>query len=153
MKRATLETRRHVMMAIVSSYPGGRECAAARLGLSLKQLDNHCYQNSGASPLTDEQLRLLEQDSGTRYLPDYIASLYHGIFVSLPSSDEDNVELYARSVKTAAQRGAVDQIIASALDDGVIEEEEAMAILAAHKRYVAARHSEVLATLAVYKTT
>lgn len=49
MKRPILETRRQVMSAVVCTYPGGRECAAARLGLPLKRLDNQVYENAAPS--------------------------------------------------------------------------------------------------------
>ena len=146
-----LESRRQVMSAVVSAYPGNRECAAARLGMPLKRFDNHIYQNAGSSPLSDEQLHLLEQDAGTSFLPEYICGLYGGVFVPLPEvADLDNLDLYTRAVQASAKRGAVDQIIAKALEDGVIEPGEAAAIKAAHRRYMSARHSEVLATLILH---
>lgn len=62
----------------------------------------------------------------------------------------DNVELFNRSVHTAAMRGCVDQIIARALDDGVIKQHEAHAITGALSRYLSARYAEVLATIELY---
>lgn len=73
------------------------------------------------------------------------------MFVPLAKPEKlDNVDLYSRSVNAAAKRGVVDQIIAKALDDGVIEPDEAEAIIAAHNRYMSARHSEVLATIQLH---
>jgi len=88
---------------------------------------------------------------GTTYLTEYIAAMYGGMFVPLAKPETlDNVDLYGRSVRAAAKRGVVDQIIAKALDDGVIERDEAEAILRAHSHYMAARHSEVLATILLH---
>lgn len=53
MKRPALETRRQVISAVICVYPGGRECAAARLGLPLKKFDNHAYETAGCRPLND----------------------------------------------------------------------------------------------------
>ena len=151
MKRPVLATKRQVMSAVINDYEGGRECAAARLGYELKKFDNHIYENAGGRPLSDEQIHLLEQDMGTTYLPEYIAAMYGGMFVPLAKPETlDNVDLYGRSVRAAAKRGVVDQIIAKALDDGVIERDEAEAILRAHSHYMAARHSEVLATILLH---
>lgn len=151
MKRPVLASKRQVMSAVINDYKGGRECAAARLGYELKKFDNHIYENAGSRPLSDEQIHRLEQDAGTTHLPEYIAAMYGGMFVPLVEPETlDNVELYSRSVKTAAKRGVVDQFIARALEDEVIEQEEAQAILAAHSRYMAARHSEVLATILLH---
>lgn len=44
----------------------------------------------------------------------------------------------------------MDLIIAKALEDGVIEDAEAKAILAAHASYMAERHGEVLAVVALH---
>ena len=101
--------------------------------------------------MSDEQIHRLEQDSGTTHLPEYIAAMYGGMFVPLARPEVlDNVDLYSRSVKAAAKRGMVDQIIAKALDDGVIEPDEANAILTAHRCYMSARFSEVLATILLH---
>ncbi|MFK8328519.1 YmfL family putative regulatory protein [Pseudomonas sp. BJa5] len=151
MKRPVLETLRQVVSAVVCAFPGGRECAAARLGYELKRFDNHVYENAGSRPLSYDQVHLLERDAGTTFLPEFIANLYGGLYVPLAVPDTlDNVELYTRSVNTAAKRGVVDQIIAKALADNVIEEAEAKAILQAHRQYQAARHAEVIATIQLH---
>ena len=151
MKRLVLETRRQVVSAVVCAYPGGRECAAARLGYELKKFDNHVYENAGSRPLSDDQIHMLEQEAGTSFFPEYVASLYSGMFVPIADPETlDNIELYSRSVSTAAKRGVVDQIIDKALADGVIEKGEAAAILAAHSKYLSSRHADVLATIQLH---
>lgn len=138
-------------MAVIGAYPGGRMYAAADLGMPLKKFDNQAYENAGSRPLTDEHIYRLEQTAGTTYLADYIASMYGGMFVPLSLPDTlDNVELYSRSLKASAQRGKVDQIMAAALDDGVIEKREADAIVAALITYMSARYAEVFATIQLY---
>ena len=95
---------------------------------------------------------MLEKDCGSHHFPNYVASLYGGLFVPLADPETlDNVELYARSLQVAAKRGCVDQAIAKALEDGSISEEEAGLILDAHNLHVAARHAEVLAAIALYR--
>lgn len=85
------------------------------------------------------------------YLADYIASMYGGMFVPLSLPETlDNVELYSRSLKASAKRGKVDQIMAAALDDGIIEKREADAIVAALITYMSARYAEVFATIQLY---
>ncbi|WP_242209846.1 MULTISPECIES: YmfL family putative regulatory protein [unclassified Pseudomonas] len=152
MKSPILDTRKEVMSEIIRSYAGGREAAASRLGLKLKKFDNHAYENAGCSPLSDSQVFILEQDCGTNHFPNYVASMYGGLFVPVADPETlDNVELYARSLQVAAKRGCVDQAIAKALEDGSISEEEAELILDAHNLHVAARHAEVLAAIALYR--
>lgn len=152
MKHPLLETRRQVMSAVVCAYPGGRECAAAMLGLPLKKLDNHVYESAGSRPLSDKQLRLLEQQSGTTYLPDYICGLYGGVFVPLADAERlDNIELYSMAMDTGAKRGMVDRIIAAALADGQLDESELAEIIAAHRQHIAARHAEVGAVITLHR--
>lgn len=152
MKSPVLETRKEAMREIIRSYPDGREGAAARLGMKVKKFDNHAYESAGCSPLTDAQVYLLEQASGTSHFPNYVAQMYGGLFVAVADPETlDNVELYARSVQVSAKRGCVDQAIARALEDGSINEEEAEIILNAHNLHMAARHAEVLAAIDLYR--
>lgn len=151
MKRPILDTRRKVLSAVIAVYPGGRECAAARLGLELKKFDNHLYENAGHRPLSDEQVLQLEQDAGTTYLADYVCGMYQGVFVPMPEVGElDNVDLYARSIQTEVKEGRVGQIIAKALADGRIDQEEADQILAAHREHMAALAEEIRAVITLH---
>lgn len=153
MKSSVLKTRRQVVSAIICAYPGGRECAAARIGLPLKKFDNHAYENNSSRPLTDAQIYQLELEAGTTHLPEYVAAMYGGMFVPVAEPDTlDNVEMYNMCVKAAAKRGTVDQIISQALDDGVINEAEAEAILQADALHLAARHAEVLAVIQLHRS-
>ncbi|QBR32956.1 MULTISPECIES: YmfL family putative regulatory protein [Pseudomonas] len=151
MKRSVLANRKDVISAVIGAYPGGRLYAAAQLGMSIKKFDNQAYESAGCRPLSDDHVYRLEQIAGTSYLADYIAGKYGGMFVpvAVPAS-LDNVELYNRSVRAAAKRGMVDQIIAKALDDGVIEPGEAETIIAALMKYMSARYAEVLATIQLH---
>ena len=151
MKRPVLASRKDVISAVIGAYPGGRIYAAADLGMPLKKFDNQAYENAGSRPLSDDHIHRLEQIADTSFLPDYIAAKYGGMFVPVSASaDLDNVEMYNRSVKAAAKRGMVDQIIAKALDDGVIESAEADAIIKALMHYMSARYAEVLATIQLH---
>jgi hypothetical protein len=151
MKREILETRRQVMSAVVQAYPGGRECAAARLGMATKKLDNHVYENAGSQPLTDEQILTLEQNTGTTHLPAYICALYGGVFVPMPvNADLENIDLYSRALATDVAKGKVNQIIANALTDGRLDEGELAEIIAAHRQHIAARHAEVGAVITLH---
>ncbi len=152
MKTPVLETRRKVMTTVANAYPGGRDCAAARLGIPLKRLENQMYETAGVKPLSDGDLYVLEQEMGTSYLPDYICAMYGGVFVRTPEAgDLDNVDLHHRSLLTAVKRGRVDQMIALALEDGEISAEEAKEILALHAKHMAARHEEVRAVLELHR--
>lgn len=152
MKSQVLKTRREVVRAIICTFEGGRERAATRIGLSLKKFDNHAYENNNCRPLTDAQIFRLEQVTGTQHLANYIAAMYGGMFVPVIRPENlDNVEMYARAMQTSARQGTVDQIIAQALEDGVITEDEAELILNAHILHMAARTAEVHAAIDLYR--
>ena len=151
MKRPVLASRKEVVRAVICAYPGGRLYAAADLGMPIKKFDNQAYENAKSRPLTDDHIHRLEQAAGTTFLPDYVSAMYGGMFVPLTIPGTlDNIDLYSRSVKAAAKRGMVDQIIAKALDDGVIEKGEAEAITNALMHYMSARYAEVLATIQLH---
>lgn len=147
-----LKTRREVVSAIICTFEGGRERAAARIGLPLKKFDNHAYENNNCRPLTDMQIFQLEQVTGTQHLANYVAAMYGGMFVPVIAPENlDNVEMYARAIQASAKQGTVDQIIAQALEDGVITESEAELILNAHILHLAARTAEVHAAIDLYR--
>ncbi|ARU88270.1 YmfL family putative regulatory protein [Pseudomonas sp. M30-35] len=152
MHRPILDSRRKVISAIIHAYPGGREGAAALLGLELKKFDNQAYESTGHRPLSDDQLHALEQVTNTSHLPDYMSGLYGGVFVKQADAEQlDNLDLYTRGMATAIKRGAVDSLIAKALADGVIDEAELAEIVHAHRQHIAARHSEVDAVITLHR--
>ncbi|AZE96012.1 Phage protein [Pseudomonas orientalis] len=152
MESQVLRTRREVVSAIICTFEGGRECAAARIGLPLKKFDNHAYENNNCRPLTDAQIFQLERVTGTQHLPNYVAAMYGGMFVPVIHPENlDNVEMYSRSIQSSIKRGTVDQAIAQALEDGVITDDEAELIQNAHTLHMAARTAEVYAAIDLYR--
>ena len=151
MKTIVLKTRRDVVSELIRSLPGGCKFASDLLGMKQKKFENHAYENNKSSPLTAEQVYQLELVTGTSHYPEYVAAMYGGMFVPIANPDAlDTVELYTMCVDTAAKRGTVDQIIAQALEDGVIDQNEADAILKAENLHMAARHAEVLAVIQLH---
>ena len=151
MKTIVLKTRRDVASELIRSLPGGCKFASDLLGMKQKKFENHAYENNKSSPLTAEQVYRLELVTGTTHYPEYVAAMYGGMFVPMTDPESlDNIELYTMCVDTAAKRGTVDQIIAQALEDGVIDQYEADSILKAENLHMAARHAEVLAVIQLH---
>ncbi len=151
MKKPILDSRRAVMIAVANGYQGGRECAAARLGIPLKRLENQIYGTAGVKPLDDTEISVLEREEGTTHLPDYICALYGGVFVPLPDAEVTHADLYDLSFATSTARGTVDLLIRKALADGEIDEVEAAEIRAVHAKHLAARHAEVDAVIVAHQ--
>ncbi|MNX83744.1 hypothetical protein D3C86_1155190 [compost metagenome] len=151
MRSPVLKTRKEVVSELIRSLPGGCQYAADVLSLKKKKFENHAYESNNSRPLTDAQIYLLELRTGTTHLPEYISSMYGGMFVPVAEPESlDNVEMYARCVQAAAKKGTVDHLIAEALKDGTINESEAEAILHADALHLAARHAEVLAVIQLH---
>lgn len=151
MKTPILGSRRAVMIAVANGYQGGRECAAARLGIPLKRLENQIYGTAGVRPLDDTEISVLEREEGTTHLPDYICALYGGVFVPLPDTEASHADLYDLSFTTSTARGTVDLLIRKALADGEIDTNEAAEIRAVHAKHLAARHAEVDAVIVAHQ--
>jgi len=151
MKTPILDSRRAVMIAVANGYQGGRECAAARLGIPLKRLENQIYGTAGVRPLDDTEISVLEQEEGTTHLPDFICALYGGVFVPLPDREASHADLYDLSFATSTARGTVDLLIRKALADGEIDANEAAEIRAVHAKHLAARHAEVDAVIVAHQ--
>lgn len=153
MKSPVLETRRAAVIAAANAISGGLACAAAFLGEeNFKRFKNRIYESAGVKPLTDDEVFVLEAESQTTFLPDYICAMYGGVFVKIPEAGElDNVDLYQRSLSASAQRGALDQMVASALEDGEIDANEAKKIRALHAKYMSASLEAIGAVIELHK--
>ena len=153
MKSPALDTRKQVVVAVAKAFPGGRECAAAFLGMeNFKRFENQIYEAAGVKPLTDGEVCALETQTKTSRLPEYICAMYGGVFVKLPDAGElDNVDLYQRALDTSAQRGALDQMVSLALEDGEIDASEAKKIRAMHAKYISASLETVAAVIELHQ--
>lgn len=153
MKSPVLETRRAAVIAAANSVSGGLPCAAAFLGEEdFKRFKNRIYESAGVKRLTDDEVHVLEAESKTTHLPDYICAMYGGVFVRLPEACQlDNVDLYQRSLNASARRGELDQMVADALSDGEIDESEAKKIRSLHAKYISASHEAVGAVIELHR--
>ena len=153
MKTKVLDTRRAAVIAAANAVSGGLPCAAAFLGEeNFKRFKNRIYESAGVKPLTDDEICVLETEAKTTFLPDYICGMYGGAFVRLPEAGQlDNVDLYQRSLNASAQRGALDQMVATALEDGEIDAAEAKKIRALHAKYMSASLEAVAAVIELHK--
>lgn len=153
MKSPVLETRRAAVIAAANAVSGGLPCAAAFLGEeNFKRFKNRIYESAGVKPLTDDEVCVLETESKTSFLPDYICSMYGGVFVRLPEAGQlDNVDLYQRALAASSQRGELDHMVAMALEDGEIDAAEAKKIRALHTKYLSASLEAVAAVIELHK--
>ncbi|POY54823.1 hypothetical protein PB70LOC_04479 [Pectobacterium versatile] len=121
------------------------------LGMSMVQFNNNLYEKNGCRFFEIHELEAMEDISGTSLLAEYFAQRRGALLVDVPTfEDLDHVELYSRSVRTAAKRGKVDQMIQKAIEDGVIDEDESREIMSLHNKHLAAREAEIRSILSLF---
>ncbi|EHD21294.1 MULTISPECIES: YmfL family putative regulatory protein [Brenneria] len=142
---------KETIKAMCKAYPGGRSAMAGALGMTLAQFNNNLYEKNGCRFFEIHELEAMEDLSGTSLLAEYFAQRCGALLVDVPTFDDlDRVELYNRSVYTAAKRGQVDQMIQQAIEDGVIDEVEAREIMHLHTKHLAAREAEIRSILSLF---
>ena len=142
---------KETIKAMCKAYPGGRSAMAGALGMSLETFNNNLYEKNGCRFFELHELEAMEDLSCTSLLAGYFSQRRGGLHVDVPKFDDlDRVELYSLAIHTAAQRGHVDQIIQQALEDGVIDEQEAREVELHHAKHLAARETEIRSILALF---
>lgn len=142
---------KETIKAMCKAYPGGRSAMAGALGMTLVQFNNNLYEKNGCRFFEIHELEAMEDLSDTSLLAEYFAQRCGALLVEVPAFDDlDRVELYSRSVYTAAKRGQVDQLIQQAIEDGVIDDCEAQQILTLHAKHLAAREAEIRSILSLF---
>lgn len=142
---------KETVKAMCKALPGGRSAMAGGLGMTLAHFNNNLYEKNGCRFFEHHELEAMEDLSGTNLLAEYFARRRGALLVEIPQFEElDQVGLFEKSIRTAANRGHVDQVIAKSLEDGVICKEEAEDIMVYHRRHLAAREEEVQAIIALY---
>ena len=137
--------------AMCKAYPGGRSAMAGALGMSTEGFNNNLYEKNGCRFFELHELEAMEDISGTSLLAEYFAKRRGALLVDVPTfEDLDHVELYSRSVRTAAKRGQVDQMFQKAIEDGVIDDDESKEIMSLHNKHLAAREAEIRSILALF---
>ncbi|UAN52192.1 hypothetical protein KGP26_07465 [Serratia sp. JSRIV002] len=140
-----------VVKGMCKAVAGGRSAMAGALGMTDTTFTNNLYEKNGCRFFEISELEAMEDISGTNLLTEYFARRRGLLVVEIPVFEElDQVELFSKSIRTAARRGHVDQIIQESLSDGVIDEKEADEIMRYHRKHLQARDAEVRAILELF---
>lgn len=142
---------KETVKGMCKAFAGGRAAMAGALGMTLTHFNNSLYEKNGCRFFEHHELEAMEDLSGTNLLAEYFAARRGALLVEMPDFEElDQVGLFEKGIRTAANRGHVDQVIGKSLEDGVITEEEAEEIMTYHRRHLAAREDEVRAIIRLY---
>lgn len=145
--------KKEMIKQMCDAFTGGRSALAEALGMKLVEFNNNLYEKNGCRFFSFNELETMQRLTKTKCVADYFAAKASAFVVTIPNESElDTVELHHLSLNTDVRRGEVDHLIMSSIrDDGGIDEIEEAQILKKHRHHLAARETEVKATIVVYR--
>lgn len=125
------ESLQEAILKSEKGFSGGRAELARKLGLSYDQYRNRLESGGtrgACKPFDAQQLEDIQFITGTAYIAQYFANKAGQMTVAIPSSEVDGEELSEIQIGEAAAIGGLSVIIAQALADGQIDDNEAKLI-------------------------
>lgn len=112
-------------LRMIRAFPGGWDAMAAALGMSRDALENRIYERKGQSILAETGLQM-QQFSETTHFAEAIAQASGGVFLRLPSVDEDcdREELLAKFNDLYAHLGDLSTTFKKSITDNEIDKDE-----------------------------
>lgn len=112
----------------IAAFPGGYAEAAEWLDVTENALFNR-LRADGDQIFPLGWAMVLQRASGTHYIADAVAQSANGVFVSLPEIEEvENADINQRLLEAIEQVGSYSKQIRLAIEDGVVELHERIAI-------------------------
>lgn len=125
---AQFESLKEAILKSEKSFSGGRAEIARLMGLSYDAYRNRLREDREDQQFSASQLEDIQFITGTAYVAQYFANKAGQMTVAIPSSDVDGEELSEIQIGEAAAIGGLSVIIAQALADGQIDDNEAKLI-------------------------
>lgn len=125
---AQFESLKEAILKSEKSFSGGRAEIARLMGLSYDAYRNRLREDREDQQFSASQLEDIQFITGTAYIAQYFANKAGQMTVAIPSSDVDGEELSEIQISEAAAIGGLSVIIAQALADGQIDDNEAKLI-------------------------
>lgn len=125
---AQFESLKEAILKSEKSFSGGRAEIARQMGLSYDAYRNRLREDREDQQFTASQLEDIQFITGTAYVAQYFANKAGQMTVAIPSSEVDGEELSEIQIGEAAAIGGLSVIIAQALADGQIDDNEAKLI-------------------------
>lgn len=122
------ESLKEAILKSEKSFSGGRAEIARQMGLSYDAYRNRLREDREDQQFSASQLEDIQFITGTAYIAQYFANKAGQMTVAIPSSDVDGEELSEIQISEAAAIGGLSVIIAQALADGHIDDNEAKLI-------------------------
>lgn len=125
---AQFESLKEAILKSEKSFSGGRAEIARLMGLSYDAYRNRLREDREDQQFSASQLEDIQFITGTAYVAQYFANKAGQMTVAIPSSEVDGEELSEIQIGEAAAIGGLSVIIAQALADGQIDDNEAKLI-------------------------
>lgn len=122
------ESLKEAILKSEKSFSGGRAEIARLMGLSYDAYRNRLREDREDQQFTASQLEDIQFITGTAYIAQYFANKAGQMTVAIPSSDVDAEELSEIQIGESAALGGLNVIIAQALEDGRIDDNESKLI-------------------------
>lgn len=122
------ESLKEAILKSEKQFSGGRAEIARLMGLSYDAYRNRLREDREDQQFTASQLEDIQFITGTAYIAQYFANKAGQMTVAIPSSDVDAEELSEIQIGESAALGGLSVIIAQALEDGRIDDNESKLI-------------------------
>lgn len=122
------ESLKEAILKSEKQFSGGRAEIARLMGLSYDAYRNRLREDREDQQFTASQLEDIQFITGTAYIAQYFANKAGQMTVAIPSSDVDAEELSEIQIAESAALGGLSVIIAQALEDGRIDDDESKLI-------------------------
>ena len=145
------ESLKEAILKSEKQFSGGRAEIARLMGLTYDSYRNRLREDREDQQFSASQLEDIQFITGTSFIAQYFANKAGQMIIPLPIADIDSEELSEIQMIEAAAIGSLSVTIAKAVEDGVIDEQEAKLINQETLNAVAKIFGKSQATIRLYK--
>jgi hypothetical protein len=117
--------KKEMVNQLIAGITGGKETAAAILGMSVDSFNNHLYEKKGSRFFSVDELVELADVTKASIVAEYFAERVNCLVVPKPSLRQlDSVDMFDCHLQLNAVKGLLDRAIDEAKKDGVFDKQE-----------------------------
>jgi hypothetical protein len=117
--------KKEMVNQTITGITGGKEAAAAILGMSVDSFNNHLYEKKGSRFFSVDELVELADLTKTPIVAEYFAERIGYLVVEQPRIAQlDSVDMFDCHLQLNAVKGLLDKTIDEAKKDGVFDKQE-----------------------------
>jgi hypothetical protein len=117
--------KKEMVNQTITGVTGGKEVAAAILGMSVDSFNNHLYEKKGSRFFSVDELVELADLTKTMVVAEFFAERVNCLVVPRPCVGQlDSVDMFDCHLQLNAVKGLLDKAIDEAKKDGVFDAKE-----------------------------